>query len=53
MRQPDTVLRRVGCGAEADENATGWRMFRADLPGEDDEPELAAYCPECAGRVFD
>jgi len=22
------------------------------VPGEDDEPLLAAYCPECAAREF-
>jgi hypothetical protein len=25
-------------------------MYRADVPeGDDEEPALAAYCPECAG----
>jgi hypothetical protein len=43
----------VECGAEADEDADGWGMYRADLPEEDDEPELAAYCPGCVAREFD
>jgi hypothetical protein len=27
-------------------------MLRVDVPGEDDEPILAAYCPCCAERAF-
>jgi hypothetical protein len=26
--------------------------FRVDVPGEDDEPLLAAFCPDCAAREF-
>jgi hypothetical protein len=32
--------------------ARGWRLARVDVPGEGDEPLLAAYCPECAEREF-
>jgi hypothetical protein len=32
----------------ADDEARGWPLLRVDVPGEDDEPILAAYCPECA-----
>jgi hypothetical protein len=27
-------------------------MLRVDVPEEDDEPILAAYCPSCAAREF-
>ena len=27
-------------------------MLRVDVPGEDEEPVLAAYCPDCAEREF-
>ena len=27
-------------------------MLRVDVPEEDDEPILAAYCPYCAAREF-
>jgi hypothetical protein len=27
-------------------------MLRIDVPEEDDEPILAAYCPFCAERAF-
>jgi hypothetical protein len=27
-------------------------MLRVDVPGEDDEPIVAAYCPGCAVREF-
>jgi hypothetical protein len=44
----------VECGAEAEPEAKGWKMLRADVPKEgDDEPELAAYCPDSAVREFD
>lgn len=31
---------RATSGAEA----KGWRLFRTDVPDEDDEPTLAGYC---------
>lgn len=41
------------CLLLADDEARGWRLLRVDVPGEDDEPLLAAaYCPECAEREF-
>jgi hypothetical protein len=36
----------------ADGEARGWRLARVDIPGEDDEPMLAASCPDCAEREF-
>jgi hypothetical protein len=36
----------------ADDAAREWRLLRVDVPGEDHEPILAAYCPECAAREF-
>jgi hypothetical protein len=36
----------------ADHEARGWRLLRVDVPGEDDEPLLAAYCLYCAERAF-
>jgi hypothetical protein len=41
------------CGAEAPPDAEGWRIYRADDELEDEEPELVAFCPECAAREFD
>jgi hypothetical protein len=45
-------LRCAECLLLADDEARGWRLLRVDVPGEDDEPLLAAYCPECAERDF-
>jgi hypothetical protein len=33
-------------------DANRWRMLRVDVPEEDKEPILAAYCPYCAEREF-
>jgi hypothetical protein len=52
------MVRAVGelwcleCLVLADDEARQWRLLRVDVPGEDDEPILAAYCPECAEREF-
>jgi hypothetical protein len=32
--------------------AKGWRLYRTDVPDEDDEPTLAAYCAVCAYAEF-
>ena len=40
------------CLLLADDEARGWRMLRVDVPGEDPEPQLAAFCPACAEREF-
>jgi hypothetical protein len=40
------------CLVLADREARGWRLARVDVPGEDEEPLLTAYCPECAEREF-
>jgi hypothetical protein len=36
----------------ADDEAREWRLLRVDVPGEDEEPILAAYCADCAEREF-
>jgi hypothetical protein len=36
----------------ADDEAREWRLLRVDVPEEDDEPIVAAYCPYCAEREF-
>ena len=38
------------CLLFADDKARGWRLVRIDVPGEDEQPTLAAYCPECGER---
>jgi hypothetical protein len=40
------------CLLLADDEARGWRLVVVDVPGEDDEPVLASYCPDCAEREF-
>ena len=45
-------LRCVECGAIADVEARGWRAFIAHNPDEDELPEIAVYCPDCAEREF-
>jgi hypothetical protein len=40
------------CLLLADEGAREWRLLRVDVPGEDEEPILAAYCSLCAEREF-
>jgi hypothetical protein len=40
------------CLVLADDAARERRLLRVDVPGEDDEPILAAYCPACAEREF-
>jgi hypothetical protein len=40
------------CLLLADERAYGWRLLRVDVPADDDEPQLAAFCPDCAEREF-
>jgi hypothetical protein len=40
------------CLLLSDYEARGWRLLRVDVPDEDEEPILAAYCPYCAEREF-
>jgi hypothetical protein len=40
------------CLVLADNEAREWRLLRVDVPGEDDEPTLATYCPACGEREF-
>jgi hypothetical protein len=48
------AVRCEECGAEADENARGWRAFLGNDPRDpDDEPQGFVYCPDCAERDFD
>lgn len=37
-----------GAGEPSSQEAKGWRLYRTDVPEEDDDPTLAAYCPTCA-----
>jgi hypothetical protein len=46
------VLVCAECG-RSDEEATGWRGYRDDLPDEDEQPSVAFFCPLCAAREFD
>ena len=46
------LMRCQECLIEATASARGWRALRTDIPQEDDEAELAFYCPECAEREF-
>lgn len=41
------------CGRVAEDEASGWRAYREDVPGEDDPPAVAVFCPVCALREFD
>jgi hypothetical protein len=41
------------CGRPSGAEAKGWRLCRLDVPDEDPEPLLLAYCPSCAAREFD
>jgi hypothetical protein len=51
MRRAATPIRCIECGGESDELATGWRAYI--VPDEDEnEDEVAFYCPECAEREF-
>jgi hypothetical protein len=40
------------CLLLADDEAREWRLLRVDVPGEDEEPILAAYCPELLTGVW-
>jgi hypothetical protein len=40
------------CGRPSSPEAKGWRLYRTELPEEDDEPTLAAYCVVCAHVEF-
>ena len=58
---PTLTMICIECGAVADEEAHGWRAYRADLTAEaededtsaSDVPALVYYCPDCAAREFD
>lgn len=40
------------CPRVSGDEARGWRLYRTDVPDEDEEPQLAAYCPYCSAREF-
>jgi hypothetical protein len=40
------------CGRPSNPEAKGWRLYRTEVPEEDDEPALAAYCAVCAYVEF-
>jgi hypothetical protein len=40
------------CQVYSDAHGFGWRGCRVDNPDENEPPELAFYCPECADREF-
>lgn len=40
------------CGRPSSPEAKGWRLYRTDVPEEDDELTLAAYCAVCAYVEF-
>jgi hypothetical protein len=43
------TLSCVECGAEADDEAEGWKAYLTN----DEPPETATYCPACAEREFE
>jgi hypothetical protein len=45
------VLTCAECGCEL-KLETPWHSVRVDVPGEDETPQLAFYCAECAERVL-
>ncbi len=47
------ILRCVECRRSWDDRHDRWRAYRTDVPGEDEEPLLAFYCPACARFAFD
>ena len=42
----------VECGQVSGPYWMRWRAVRIDEPDTDAEPEIALYCPQCAGREF-
>jgi hypothetical protein len=47
------VLICAECGCLADEEARGWRAYRDDVPGDEELPSVALFCPPCAATEFD
>jgi hypothetical protein len=41
------------CGRVAEDEASGWRAYREDVPEEGDSPAVAIFCPMCAACEFD
>ena len=44
------ILRCAECEAETEHATRGWLGVRAQVPGEDEQPLVVIYCPECAER---
>jgi hypothetical protein len=40
------------CEEAADGDAKGWRALISNDPRDDEPPEVAIYCPDCASREF-
>jgi hypothetical protein len=38
------------CHRWSDDQARGWRIYRADVPEEENRPELVSSCPDCDAR---
>lgn len=46
------VLACAECPRVSSVTARGWKAYRVDDVDESEPPELAFYCPDCAGREF-
>jgi hypothetical protein len=48
----EQLLRCVECATVSPPGAGAWKAELADDPRDDEEPELAIYCPRCHLREF-
>jgi len=46
-------LRCAECGTLSLGDALGWRAYIAEIPEDEEPPEVAIYCPTCAEIEFD
>jgi hypothetical protein len=46
------LLRCSQCVKTSDEQARGWRAYRADNEGTIGVPIVLVYCPACVERIF-
>jgi hypothetical protein len=42
----------VECGTLSDHKAERWRAYIAFIEEDDESPEVAVYCPDCAAFEF-